>query len=305
MVDVEEHVAMPVVDEEAGPWMDGTPAQVSVWRRLVRRGVQTKGGYSARKGVTTDANGIYFVDVAPSAIQGLVRVVNDPARGRLNDVAPLPSDFEPNSLFPLLRGRDIRPFDATPEPGRGILVPQIGISGDEDLPASAPRTFGYLSEFKDVLERRSSYRRFQRGKPFWSVWSTGSYTFSRYKVVWKEMSGSSFCAAYVHTAELPGVGERVVVPDHKVYFVPLDSEQEAAYLTVVLNSDLVRSVVNGYMSGLSLGTSVTDYLNIPRFDPSSRDMVELANLGMMVTHGQLSPEASEKQRNLLVEKILL
>lgn len=61
--------------------------------------------------------------------------------------------------------------------------------GDETLPGTRPRTFGFLGEFRPILEQRSSYRRFQQGKPFWSVWSTGEYTFAPYKVVWKEMSG--------------------------------------------------------------------------------------------------------------------
>lgn len=52
----------------------------------------------------------------------------------------------------------------------------------------------------------------------------------------------------------------IVIPDHKVCFVPMQSEDEAAYLTAFLNSRMVSDAISAYASALSLGTSVTDYL---------------------------------------------
>lgn len=93
--------------------------------------------------------------------------------------------IEADDVFPLLRGRDIRRFAATTPRGQCVIVPQRGMFCDESLPATRPLAFKFLSGFKDMLEQRSSYRRFQQGKPFWSVWPTGEYTFAPYKVVWE------------------------------------------------------------------------------------------------------------------------
>jgi hypothetical protein len=53
----------------------------------------------------------------------------------------------------------------------------------------------------------------------------------------------------------------------------MQSEDEAAYLTAFLNSRMVSDAVSAYSSALSLGTSVTDYLNIPQFDKDNEIML--------------------------------
>ena len=150
---------------------------------------------------------------------------------------------------------------------------------------------------------RSSYRRFQRGKPFWSIWSTGEYTFAPYKVVWKEMSGGGFVAAYVHVSEIYGE-TKVIIPDHKVYFVPLELEDEAAYLTAFLNSRIVTNVINAYSSALSLGTSVTEYLNIPKFDKANNTMMAMANMAKKFKLGNIPNVNAELMLDTFVNSLI-
>ena len=157
--------------------------------------------------------------------------------------------------------------------------------GDPSLRADAPQTFEYLNAFRDELERRSSYRRFQKGQPFWSLWSTGTYSFAPYKVLWREM-GTRFGAAYVGPVDDPLLGRRVVVCDHKLYMVALETLEEAQYLTALLNAPSVADAVSAYASSLSLGTSVVEYLRIPQFvatDPDHRRIAELC--GRLVAAG--------------------
>lgn len=167
-----------------------------------------------------------------------------------------------------------------------------------------PRLFNYLSSFKDILLQRSSYRRFQKGKPFWSVWSTGEYTFAPFKVVWKEMSGHSFVAAYVSSGSVAGLYEKVIVPDHKAYFVPLESEAEAAYLCGFLNARVVAQTISSYASSLSLGTSVVEYLTIPPYDPTSPSARELSRTSKALHDGAPSSDEIEQQLDRLVLQIL-
>jgi hypothetical protein len=252
---VERLLAAPVPGTDAGPWLKGTRAQHATWRRIFGRGA-----YRARKGVTTDLNGAFFVRAQRNGGE-TVRVTNDPGLGR----KPLPrvtAEVEAEHVFPLLRGRD---FGAAPS--LHVLVPQRGMHGDPDLPARAPLAHAYLERFRPALERRSSLRRYQRGHPYWSLWNVGPYTFSPHKVVWREMAGR-FAAAYV--------GPEVVICDHKLYFVPCDSEDEARYLTAVLNAPTVAGAISAYAAQLSLGASVVEYLAIPRYDPADAGHREIA-----------------------------
>lgn len=285
--------AMPVPGTVDGPWLVGSSEQLPLWSQIMDAATSEK-DYSARKGVTTDANGIYFVSAHASSVPGQVRISNDPSNGRRN-LPRITADVESSYIYPLLRGREVSRFSASPTHGSCVIVPQTSMFGDERLPATSPQLFQFLARFKDTLETRSSYRRFQQGKPFWSIWTVGSYTFSPYKVVWKEISGSGFVAAYVGSERMPDGTEKVVVPDHKVYFIPVDSESEAAYLTAFLNSSSVSGAIGAYASALSLGTSVVDYFKIPKFDAKDQRMAELSEMGKRFSNG-VEPTADDEHR---------
>ncbi len=298
----EDLLAQPVPGTEAGPWLKGTPADHQLWQRLFGA---AQPHYRARKGVTADRNGIFFVKVLSTAPDGKTcRIQNEPSLGRQPRIAQVTAMVEAEHVFPLLRGRGVNALSAQPDPDYCILLPQRGMHGDPDLPVTAPHTHRFLSQFRAELEARSSYRRFQRGQPYWSLWSTGSYTFSPFKVVWREMSGQQFAAAYIGAHKIAGLGEKLVIPDHKLYFVPVDSEDEAAYLTGLLNAPIIAHAINAYAAQLSLGVSVVEYLNIPPFDrilPAHRRMAELAQ---HVTHARRAATTDElSEMDALVDQL--
>jgi len=170
--------------------------------------------------------------------------------------------------------------------------------GDPDLPSDAPRTHRFLARFEDILESRSSYKRFQlrTGAPYWSLWSTGEYTFSPYKVAWRELGGRKFAAAYMGHYADSILGRKIMVPDHKLYFVPCSSRDEAAYLTGFLNAPVVAGAVSAYAAQLSLGASVVEYLLVPSYDESLREHVELAETASSITEsgGDATPGQLEE-----------
>lgn len=283
----DELLAAPVPGTEAGPWLKGTKEEHEIWRKLF--GPETL-HYKARKGVTTDRNGIFFVkvlEVAPEDKRCKVR--NDPSIGRDSGIPTHTAFVEIEHVFPLLRGRNVKAFSAVPDSDHYILLPQRGMHGDPNLPTKAPGVYRFLRRFKETLEERSSYRRFQQCQPYWSVWSTGPYTFSEYKVLWKEMPGGRFAAAYIGKYNDPLLGEKVVIPDHKLYFVPLETEDEAAYLAAILNSPTISRAVTAYAAQLSLGVSVVEYLKIPVFDHSNPIHRALARLAKKITRSGGNP----------------
>ncbi len=282
-------LARPLPGTEDGPWLKGGADEHALWRRLMDASAPAV--YRARKGVTTDRNGIFFVDVAPGPAPGLVAIVNRPELGRGVGIARRPAVIEDQHLFPLLRGRGLFRFRVAVEPEQRVLVPQRAMHGCPDLPRQCPRTFAWFQGFEAELRRRASYRRYQVGQPFWSVWSTGPYSFAPWKVLWREMS-SHFRAAYTGPVDDPVLGPRVVIPDHKLYFVPAASEDEAAFLTGLLNAPVVARAITAYAAALSLGTSVIEILRIPPFDPACSGHGELSALARAITRagGVESPD---------------
>ncbi len=268
-------LAKPVPGTDSGPWLKGTAAQQLVWDTLFDASLESH--YRARKGITTDLNGAYFVRANREG-PGLLRIQNDPDIGRNREIPCIEQVIEDTHVFPLMRGRGLQSFVATPDPDFKVIVPQRGMHGDSTLPQSATRTYEYLRTFETQLRERGSYRRYQKHQPFWSTWSTGPYTFTPYKVLWKEMGGHKFCAAYIGPIDDPVLGVKIVVPDHKLYFVPVEALDEAKYLTGILNAPTIAEAIAAYASQLSLGVSVIENLKLPPFNPDDEEHAELARL---------------------------
>ncbi len=274
-------IAVPVPGGDGTrPWLIGTAQDQAVFSKVFAAGAKPE--YKARKGITTDRNGIFWVHAPSAAGPKLVTVRNAADIGRTRGIPQITATVESEHLFPLLRGRGVTPFNAVPEADLRILVPQRGMHGDPDLPTASPHTFKFLNRFKSHLEQRSSLKRFQKGQEFYSLWSTGPYTFAPFKVLWREM-GNTFAAAYIGSISIEHVGEKTVIPDHKLYFIPVDSEPEAAYLTGFLNAPTIAKAVSAYAAQLSLGASVAEYLNIPKFDEIDIHMAEIGSIARRLT----------------------
>ena len=257
------------------PWLIGTAQDHAVFAKVFA--ASAKPEYKARKGVTTDRNGIFWVYSTAASTAGAVEVRNAHDIGKTKGIPQITAIIESDHLFPLLRGRGVTPFNAVPERELRIVLPQRGMHGDPDLASSYPQTYKFLNRFKSHLEQRSSLKRFQKGQAFYSLWSTGDYTFSPFKVLWREM-GNAFAAAYIGSAVMDSFGQRIVIPDHKLYFIPVETEAEAAYLTGFLNAPTISKAVSAYAAQLSLGVSVAEYLRIPLFDISDRHISAIATI---------------------------
>lgn len=272
------------------PWLTGTRKELTAFSKVFQVSTVV---YTARKGVTTDRNGIFWVDV--TAADGTrAKVKNLNSVGRTKGIQQRHGYVEQEHVFPLLRGKEIQPFKVSPS--LHILMPQRGMHGDPDLSVHSPDTHAFLSRFKNELEKRSSLKRFQKGQAWYSLWSTGPYTFAPHKVVWKEMSGGNFFAAYAGSYADPLLNEtKIIIPDHKVYFIPAESADEAHFITGFLNSPSVRFAINAYASQLSLGTSVAEYVKIPLFDSTNTKHMDLSSFAAQLATRMPPPTAQDYQ----------
>jgi hypothetical protein len=295
-------LACPIPGKAGGPWLKGSREEHQVWQHLFTPAAPH---YSARKGVTTDLNGVFWVQVQEVSPDGKTcRIQNMPAFGRKPEIPVISQVVEAEHLFPLLRGKGLSAFCARPARDLRILLPQRGMHADPDLPTTHPRTWSFLAQFQAYLAGRSSLQRFQRNRPYWSLWSMGAYTFARYKVLWKEITGQRFAAAYIGEWDDPLLGPKMVIPDHKLYFVPVETEEEAAYITGMLNAPLIGHAIGAYASRLSLGVSVVAYLSIPRLDRLHPDHAQLVALSTRLTRKGAASDADYRDLDHLATNIV-
>jgi hypothetical protein len=235
--------------------------------------------YKAYAGVSTWANGVYWVRVLAQRPDGALVVENVTAETRL-DVPTLQAAVEADLVFPLLRGRDVGRWQATPS--MRILLPQDtttrrGIP-EVLMKTTLPLTYAYLRTFEGLLRGRSGYQKFfdPRTDAFYTVYNVGPYTLARYKVVWPWIA-TGLRAAVV--SELDG---RVVIPEHNLSFVALDDEGEADFVCALLNSTPVGAFVRARTPGGGGGLaspSILEHIAIPRFDATNSVHSRVAELG--------------------------
>lgn len=293
--------AWPVPGGSDRPWIVGLESEIETLNAAFGGGSPN---YVARKGVTADRNGIFWVKECSEDRDGLTTIQNDAGIGKTKGIPTVRAPVETQHIFPLLRGRGVSKFRARPDAELRYFVPQRQMHGDAELHLNSPFAYSFLRNFKSELERRSSLKRFQKGKPYYSLWSIGEYTFSPFKVLWKEIGGGKFEVAYVGSADIAG-RPVVVIPDHKLYFIPVETEYEAAFLTGFLGSTPISKAIASYGASLSFGASVASYVNIPTYDPSSAEMRELAEAVIRVSAGVGKVEESEQcEIDYLVARIV-
>lgn len=137
-------------------------------------------------------------------------------------------DVEEEYIFPLRKGSDVaRAADAARD--LSLVVPQRRVSDDlMMLATAAPRLWRYLSEHRDLLDRRASS--IYRGRPPFSIFGVGAYTFAPWKV--------AICGLYKSfrfSVIGPDAG-RPVLFDDTVYHLSFHSESEARRAAELLST---------------------------------------------------------------------
>lgn len=270
-------VARPVDENDpTSPWITG--------RRRALQAVQKVLGmsdYQAKAGVCTWLNGVYWLEIVNRRPDGLV-VVSNLTEGARREVENVQAAIEPDLLYPLLRGRDVSRWQATPS--AYILMvqdPEKRRGYDEDwLSAKYPKTYAYLKRFEEPLRQRSGYRRyFSESDPFYSMFDVGDYTFAPYKVVWREQAaGLTVAVTEPLGTEVVIPDHKLVIPDHKLMMVDFQDVDEAHYLCAALNSSPAQLVVLSYGVTIQMDTHVLENIRVPHYDPANPSHRQLAAL---------------------------
>jgi len=137
-------------------------------------------------------------------------------------------ELEEKYIYPLLKSSDIS-NNRISQCRKYLLVTQQYIGEDTTkISLAAPKTWKYLSENSAFLARRGSS--IYKKRPEFSIFGVGNYSFSAWKVV---ISG------FYKTLKFRSVGlisGKSVVFDDTVYFLSCQSQEEAEFITFLLNS---------------------------------------------------------------------
>lgn len=260
-------------DDLSSPWITGRKRAIDSTAKLVRKSPYFE---TCREGVNTrGANGVFWVRKLLLGPDRCPVVANLPETGRLS-VDQVQGAVEASLLYPLLRGQDVARWRASPT--LTIILPHSVEKPSLPIPASAmmvnyPKTYRFLSEFSEVLQKRRAFRSFDpTGEDFYGLYNVGTYTFSPFKVVWREQSSSLTCAV------ISSEGGVVVVPDHKLMMLPTSTQQEADFVCACMSSSPAAFLVKSYSIAIQISTHVLRYAGIPRYDPSNSVHATLASL---------------------------
>jgi hypothetical protein len=240
---------------------------------------------SARRGTISDCARVYWLKVlkySESNGRALVRTLTEKELPRARQIDPVHGAWiEADLLYPMVRGRDVGRFAAASE-GWYQLIPNNHYENvdDEDTFADKyPLTYSYLKNYEGILGDRSTHRRYQSHLPFYVIYCVGTYSFSPYKVVWLEQQDpKTFRASVVSAQRRSLIPNAVIIPDHKLYFADFAEPAEAHYVCGFLNSLPARTWLGGFLHGKQIGTTVFEFMNVPRFDPTNSNCLAIADI---------------------------
>ena len=299
-VAVQDKEASPV-GGEGSPWAILPPGRFATVSRISGRSTWVQG----RKGITADLNAVYFVSVSASNTStGLVKVSTRPQSGRTSIGQTRSFWVEPTLLYPLLKGAsDFEPCYLKPK-GLFAFVPNEGITqaayeaAKQLMDTTVPKTKMYFKVYERWLRNRSTWSKRMTSAPFYAIYNVGSYTFAPYKVIWAEQSGA-FEAAVAATGEVPLLGQRPYIPDHKIFFVDFQEAGPAYYLCGLLSAPLVKEFVESHNIAIQVG-NIFKHMSLPTFDRNQQTHRRLAQL---VERAHREPDAPA--RAALVDELRL
>jgi len=137
-------------------------------------------------------------------------------------------ELEAEYLYPLLKSSDL--FHGK-NISKYVIVTQKKLGADTlHFQNTAPKLWKYLNNHLDRFEKRKSS--IYRGKPPFSIFGIGDYSFAPYKVA---ISGLHKIPKFRAIAKLKN---RPVMLDDTCYFIACFSAEQAAFITALLNDRL-------------------------------------------------------------------
>jgi len=282
------------------PWMICSREAYEGIKKVINRSY-----YKGHEGVNTAMNGIFWIRVLSSHPNGLL--VENIGEGK-KKVKIKQEVIEKELVFPLIRGRDAKKWHVDHD--LYVFVPHDPQSGkpidEKKMKVIYPKAFQFALAFKKELESRSLHKLWGKGNPFYSLYDIGQYTFSDYKVIWKDVSGKISAkgefggAAIVEAAKTKYFQEKTLIPDTTLMFIDCSSLDEAHYIASILNSTFTRFIATAY-SILHVRAHILKYVGIEKYNKGNRFHNKLVSLSKKAH--ELSLKGKSKELRLVEKEI--
>ncbi|MCA9923680.1 MAG: hypothetical protein KC421_14980 [Anaerolineales bacterium] len=148
-------------------------------------------------------------------------------------------DLEEVFLYPMLKSSDIAGSRRS-KTNRWMLITQRQVGENTRVIQSrAPKTWSYLQKHSDLLDGRKSS--IYKGRPRFSIFGVGKYSFSPWKVV---VSGLYKKLIFVVVGPYEN---KPTVLDDTCYFLSCRNEAEANLIATLLNSETARQFYKSFI----------------------------------------------------------
>ncbi|MBR1806628.1 MAG: hypothetical protein IJ774_09640 [Selenomonadaceae bacterium] len=200
------------------------------------------------------------------------------ANGHFQNGAGEVVDIEDELIFPLIKSSSIKRAVITDFPKR-LLVTQRRVNEDTShIEADFPKAWSYLNRHEEIFTKRRSS--IYRGRPKFSVFGVGDYSFAKYKVV---VSGfyktPLFALIFSHDG-------KPVMTDDTTYFVGFENFAAAYTAMLFLNSSPVQEFL-----------TATAFLDAKR--PYTKKILERIDFAKITTAIQFADlKQTERRLNL-------
>jgi hypothetical protein len=253
---------------------------------------------------------------APETGRALIRTLTEDELSKARIVSPVSGVWiEADLLYPLVRGRDVGRY-CFETAGWHQIIPNKhyeDVEQEEVFADRYPLTYSYLKNYEARLRARATFRRYQKHLPFYVIYCVGEYSFAPHKVVWMEQQDpAEFRASVISADTTSATPNQVIVPDHKLYFVPFGTAEEAHYVCGYLNSRPVRTWLGGFLLGKQIGTTIFEYMQVPRYDATKSECQQILEIsrqehrrrGRSTDNGHVG-EAAENRLDTLVRSLCM
>lgn len=236
-----------------------------------------KSEYKAHAGVYTGLNGAYWVEVIERRDRlAFVRNLYD--IGKIK-VPKLEEWIEDDLVFPLVRGRDVKDFVASPS--ESIILPH-DIDGkcleENKMKEFYPNVYKFFLQQKSQLTNRSIYKLWGRNVPFYALFDISDYSFAKFKVAWQYISGRVSGKANLIAGLIEPQEGKISIPNEKCMFIPTDNYKEALYLLGILNSSIAKLIVASYSIETHIAPDIMNVIKIKRYDRNNERHRSIINL---------------------------
>lgn len=242
--------------------------------------------YKSRRGASIEPYGVFYMKIKQVFADGMILVENLPELGK-RKISKVEERIESDLVFPAVRGRDIKRWNAEPEVCALIAQDSKKRVGYEEewMKLNLPRTFGYLHKFKELLLSRQNYwkyfskevldnkdsseklkerykyirssdKRDVNGKELYVFQVSDAPFYTMFNIGEQSFAPykvvwkrmASDLEAVVLSKVETSIGEKDVIPTDTTSLIPFKSEEEAHYVCAILNSFVVRFFVRSYSS---------------------------------------------------------